>query len=110
MSTKLKLLGVDVASFGDAMGATEGALEVVFNDPVAGTYAKLVVSDDAKTLLGGILVGDATPYALLKPMVGGHCSRRPGGADRAGRRRTGVRNLGAARRCRDLLLQRRHQR
>ncbi len=71
LSTKLKLLGVDVASFGDAMGATEGALEVVFNDPVAGTYAKVVVSDDAKTLLGGVLVGDATQYALLKPMVGG---------------------------------------
>jgi nitrite reductase (NADH) large subunit len=71
LSTKLKLLGVDVASFGDAMGATEGALEVVFNDPVAGTYAKVVVSDDAKTLLGGVLVGDASQYALLKPMVGG---------------------------------------
>ncbi|WP_110471558.1 nitrite reductase large subunit NirB [Williamsia limnetica] len=71
LSTKLKLLGVDVASFGDAMGTTEGALEVVFNDPVAGTYAKVVVSDDAKTLLGGVLVGDATQYALLKPMVGG---------------------------------------
>lgn len=71
LSTKLKLLGVDVASFGDAMGATDGALEVVFNDPVAGTYAKVVVSDDAKTLLGGVLVGDATQYALLKPMVGG---------------------------------------
>ncbi|PXW30973.1 UNVERIFIED_CONTAM: assimilatory nitrite reductase (NAD(P)H) large subunit precursor [Williamsia faeni] len=71
MSTKLKLLGVDVASFGDAMGATAGCLEVVFNDPVAGTYSKVVVSDDAKTLLGGVLVGDATQYALLKPMVGG---------------------------------------
>jgi nitrite reductase (NADH) large subunit len=71
LSTKLKALGVDVASFGDAMGASEGALEVVFNDPVAGTYAKVVVSDDAKTLLGGVLVGDASQYALLKPMVGG---------------------------------------
>lgn len=71
LSTKLKALGVDVASFGDAMGASEGALEVVFNDPVAGTYAKVVVSDDAKTLLGGVLVGDAGQYALLKPMVGG---------------------------------------
>ncbi|WP_328858539.1 nitrite reductase large subunit NirB [Williamsia herbipolensis] len=70
MSTKLKLLGVDVASFGDAMAATEGALEVVFSDPVAGTYAKVVVSDDARTLLGGILVGDADAYAMLKPMVG----------------------------------------
>lgn len=70
MSTKLKLLGVDVASFGDAMGVTDGALEIVYSDPVAGTYKKLVLSDDAATLLGGILVGDADAYAILKPMVG----------------------------------------
>ncbi|GFG71764.1 nitrite reductase large subunit NirB [Mycolicibacter senuensis] len=70
MSTKLKLLGVDVASFGDAMGATENSLSVVVNDPVKGTYAKLVLSDDAKTLLGGILVGDASAYGVLRPMVG----------------------------------------
>ncbi len=70
MSTKLKLLGVDVASFGDAMGTTENCLEIVYHDPVAGKYAKVVVSDDAKTLLGGILVGDASAYAMLKPMVG----------------------------------------
>ncbi|MGV0790760.1 nitrite reductase large subunit NirB [Mycolicibacterium sp. XJ1819] len=70
MSTKLKLLGVDVASFGDAMGATPGCLEVVVNDPVNRTYAKLVLSDDAATLLGGILVGDASAYGILRPMVG----------------------------------------
>jgi nitrite reductase (NADH) large subunit len=69
-STKLKLLGVDVASFGDAHATTEGALEVVFNDAVAGTYAKVVVSDDAQTLLGGILVGDAGAYTMLRPLVG----------------------------------------
>ena len=70
LSTKLKLLGVDVASFGDAMAATPGALEVVLNDAVARTYAKLVVSDDAKTLLGGVLVGDASAYGTLRPLVG----------------------------------------
>jgi nitrite reductase (NADH) large subunit len=70
MSTRLKMLGVDVASFGDAHAATPGALAVVVNDPVAGTYAKLVVSDDARTLLGGILVGDASRYATLRPLVG----------------------------------------
>ena len=69
-STKLKLLGVDVASFGDAMGATPGCLEVAVNDAVKQTYAKLVLSDDAKTLLGGILVGDASAYGVLRPMVG----------------------------------------
>jgi nitrite reductase (NADH) large subunit len=70
MSTKLKLLGVDVASFGDAMGVTPDCLEVVVNDAVNQTYAKLVLSDDAKTLLGGILVGDASAYGILRPMVG----------------------------------------
>ncbi|TAK70766.1 MAG: nitrite reductase large subunit [Actinomycetota bacterium] len=70
MSTKLKLLGVDVASFGDAHGDTPGALELVWADHVAGVYKKLVVSDDATTLLGGVLVGDASSYAALRPLVG----------------------------------------
>ncbi|MFD9665697.1 nitrite reductase large subunit NirB [Rhodococcus sp. NPDC059968] len=70
LSTKLKLMGVDVASFGDAHAQTAGALEVVLSDAAKGTYAKLVVSDDAKTLLGGILVGDASAYASLRPLVG----------------------------------------
>ena len=70
MSTKLKLLAVDVASFGDAMGVTPNCLEVAVNDAVSQTYAKLVLSDDAKTLLGGILVGDASAYGVLRPMVG----------------------------------------
>ncbi|OPX08141.1 nitrite reductase large subunit NirB [Mycobacterium sp. AT1] len=70
MSTKLKLLGVDVASFGDAMGVTPDCLEVVVNDAVNQTYAKLVLSDDAATLLGGILVGDVAAYGVLRPMVG----------------------------------------
>ena len=70
LSTKLKLLGVDVASFGDAFAAEPGGLEVVISDPVAGVYKKLVMSDDARTLRGGILVGDASAYAALRPMVG----------------------------------------
>lgn len=69
-STKLKLLGVDVASFGDALALTPGALEVTLNNPVQRSYAKLVVSDDARTLLGGVLVGDASKYAMLRPLVG----------------------------------------
>ncbi|WP_067971328.1 nitrite reductase large subunit NirB [Nocardiopsis trehalosi] len=69
-STKLKLLGVDVASFGDAAATADGALEVVLNDAPGRRYAKLVVSDDATTLLGGVLVGDATAYAALRPLVG----------------------------------------
>ena len=69
-ATRLKLAGVDVASFGDAFARTPGALEVVWADPVGGVYKKLVLSDDARTLLGGVLVGDATAYASLRPMVG----------------------------------------
>ncbi|MFT4085176.1 MAG: nitrite reductase large subunit NirB [Nocardioides sp.] len=69
MSTKLKLLGVDVASFGDAHGTTEGSLEVVYADDVAGVYKKLVVSEDGSRLLGGVLVGDASAYGVLRPMV-----------------------------------------
>ncbi|NHC15661.1 nitrite reductase large subunit NirB [Motilibacter deserti] len=71
LSTKLKLLGVDVASFGDAHAASPGALEVVYTDQVAGTYKKLVLSDDAQTLLGGVLVGDASAYPALRGLVGG---------------------------------------
>ncbi|WP_081287902.1 nitrite reductase large subunit NirB [Mycobacterium asiaticum] len=91
LSTKLKLLGVDVASFGDAMGTTEDCLEVVINDAVNRTYAKLVLSDDAKTLLGGVLVGDASSYGVLRPMVGSELPGDPlaliapaGSADGAG--------------------------
>ncbi len=77
-STKLKLLGVDVASFGDAHAKAEGALEVIHNDPVAGRYAKLVVSDDARTLLGGVLVGDAELYGTLRALVGAALPADPG--------------------------------
>ncbi|GAA2216165.1 nitrite reductase large subunit NirB [Nonomuraea monospora] len=66
MSTKLKLLGVEVAQF----GAMEGALDVTYMDPVGGVYKKLFISDDARTLLGGICVGDASPYTQLRPFVG----------------------------------------
>ncbi|MEU9827112.1 nitrite reductase large subunit NirB [Micromonospora chersina] len=70
-ATKLKLLGVDVASFGDAHGVTPGCLDVTFTDPATRAYAKLVLSDDAKTLLGGVLVGDASAYPTLRASVGG---------------------------------------
>ena len=65
MSTKLKLMGVDVASIGDAQGATPGALNYIFTDEPAGHYKKLVVSGDRKYVLGAVLVGDATEYGSL---------------------------------------------
>ncbi|GAB3858025.1 hypothetical protein GCM10029963_57000 [Micromonospora andamanensis] len=76
-ATKLKLLGVDVASFGDAHGATPGCLDVTWTDPAARVYAKLVLSDDASTLLGGVLVGDASAYPTLRASVGGPLPAAP---------------------------------
>jgi nitrite reductase (NADH) large subunit len=69
LSTKLKLLGVDVASFGDAHGATADCLDVVYADSRSGTYKKLVIGRDGR-LLGGILVGDAEAYGTLKAFTG----------------------------------------
>ncbi|WP_064721876.1 nitrite reductase large subunit NirB [Paenarthrobacter nicotinovorans] len=77
-ATKLKLSGVDVASFGDAFARTEHALEIVYADPARGVYQKIVTTDDAKTLLGGIFVGDASPYMSLRPLLGRELSAEPG--------------------------------
>ncbi|NQX04594.1 nitrite reductase large subunit [Rathayibacter sp. VKM Ac-2856] len=76
-ATKLKLSGVEVASFGDALGTGEGALEVVYADPARGLYQKIVVSDDARTLLGGMFVGDAGPYSSLRPLLGRELPAEP---------------------------------
>src|SRR5207237_1832238 len=65
MSTKLKLLGVDVGSFGDAHATRPGSRVLSFTDSVAGIYKKLVVSADRQRLLGGVLVGDASGYGQL---------------------------------------------
>ncbi|WP_051668450.1 nitrite reductase large subunit NirB [Deinococcus frigens] len=62
LSTKLKLLGVEVGSFGDAKGVTEGCRTVSLSDNVRGTYSKLVLSADGLRMLGGLLVGDTARY------------------------------------------------
>lgn len=67
MSTKLKLMGVDVASIGDAHASTPDAVSYVYTDEVV--YKKLVVSGDRKSLLGAILVGDASDYGALLQLV-----------------------------------------
>src|SRR5262245_55211314 len=69
LSTKLKLMGVDVCSIGDAHGSTPGALNYVFTDEATGVYKKLVVSEDRKQMLGAILVGDAGDYGTLLQMT-----------------------------------------
>ena len=65
MSTKLKLLGVDVGSIGDAHGKTAGAINFVFCDERDEVYKRLVVSADGSTLLGAVLVGDCSDYDSL---------------------------------------------
>lgn len=69
MSTKLKLLGVDVASIGDAHAHTAGAQSYIFNDDVAEVYKRLVVSADGKKLLGAVLVGEAEAYGTLLQLM-----------------------------------------
>ncbi|MEM7381536.1 MAG: nitrite reductase large subunit NirB, partial [Bacteroidota bacterium] len=65
MSTKLKLIGVDVASFGEPFTSEEEAHSIVFENKLQGLYKRINVSKDGKTLLGGILVGDASDYNML---------------------------------------------
>ncbi|MGB0449219.1 MAG: nitrite reductase large subunit NirB [Porticoccaceae bacterium] len=65
MSTKLKLLGVDVGSIGDAHGREEGSVAYTFSDERIDVYKRLIVSADGKKLLGAVLVGDCSDYDTL---------------------------------------------
>lgn len=79
MSTKLKLLGVDVASFGDAFADERGGRSIVFQDLVSGVYKKLVLDPEGKQLVGGILVGEAEEFTALSALVkaGGALPAKP---------------------------------
>ena len=69
MSTKLKLMGVDVASIGDAQGKTANSRSYQYIDEVKQIYKKIVVSQDGKQLLGAVLVGNADEYGTLLQMA-----------------------------------------
>lgn len=69
MSTKLKLMGVDVASIGDCHARSEGALSYAYTDEVNQVYKKIVVSADKKLLLGAVMIGDADDYGNLLQMA-----------------------------------------
>jgi len=69
MSTKLKLMGVDVASIGDAQGKTPGCRSFQYVDELKQVYKKIVVSPDGKQLLGAVLVGNADEYGTLLQMA-----------------------------------------
>ena len=69
MSTKLKLLGVDVGSIGDAHGATPGSQSYRFIGEAEGSYRRLVLSDDGKHVIGAVLVGDNSYYDTILQYV-----------------------------------------
>lgn len=65
MSTKLKLIGTDVASFGDPFIEEPACKTIRYENKAKGIYKRINVSPDGKELLGGILVGDAEQYNML---------------------------------------------
>jgi nitrite reductase (NAD(P)H) len=99
LSTKLKLLGVDVASFGDFFADRDGpkylppkaarkankeqsviqaltdgqppapVKSLVYRDPFQNVYKKYLFTEDGKYLLGGMMIGDTKDYVKLVPMV-----------------------------------------
>lgn len=69
MSAKLKLMGVDVGSIGDAKGRVTGCRSYVYLDESVPVYKRLVVSCDNKKLLGAVLVGDTTDYSNLLQLM-----------------------------------------
>ncbi|PTU22771.1 hypothetical protein P175DRAFT_0499315 [Aspergillus ochraceoroseus IBT 24754] len=95
LSTKLKLLGVDVASFGDFFADRDGpkflpgrrpslsdarapdavvekeplVKALTYRDPFGGVYKKYLFTMDGKYLLGGMMIGDTKDYVKLNQMV-----------------------------------------
>ncbi len=75
LSTKLKLLGVDVASFGQSNATGDGVDELVYNDPVNKIFRRLVLDVETGRLLGGALVGDVSGYELLTAVTLGQATQ-----------------------------------
>ncbi len=65
MSTQLKLIGVEVASFGDPFIEHQDGTPIVYENKFTGIYKRINVSKDGTKLLGGILVGDSSDYNSL---------------------------------------------
>jgi len=65
MSTKLKLIGVDVASYGEPFMPVEKGYSIIYENKTKNLYKRINVSHDGKKLLGGILVGDASDYNMF---------------------------------------------
>jgi nitrite reductase (NADH) large subunit len=81
LSTKLKLLGCDVASFGENQPSPDDrdVSSLIWNDPLSGIYRKLIFNKDGTKLRGGILVGDAGDYTTLHALAvkGGELPENP---------------------------------
>lgn len=87
LSTKLKLLGVDVASFGDFFADRDGpkflpgrrqsandnsehlVKGLTYKDPFDGVYKKYLFTMNGEYLLGGMMIGDTRDYIKLNQMV-----------------------------------------
>ncbi|GBQ85109.1 nitrite reductase large subunit [Gluconacetobacter johannae DSM 13595] len=69
MSTRLKLLGVDVGSIGDAHGATAGSSSYRFIGEAEGSYRRLILSADGASVIGAVLVGDNSYYDTIVQYV-----------------------------------------
>lgn len=98
LSTKLKLLGVDVASFGDFFADRDGprflpggraskfngtqpaeygnvqpngqqVKALTYRDPFDAVYKKYLFTMDGKHILGGMMIGDTKDYLKLNQMV-----------------------------------------
>jgi len=95
MSTKLKLIGVDVASFGDAFITEPDCRTIVFEDTHKGIYKRINISTDGKQLLGGILIGDADAYNMLLQTVNNKIILPPNPEDLILGLRGGAENEGA---------------
>lgn len=69
MSTRLKLVGVEVASFGDPFSPAGNCQSIVFEDRLKGIYKRIDITPDGQRLLGGILIGEASAYNMLLQTV-----------------------------------------
>ncbi len=63
LATKLKVMGVELASMGITEPKDDGDEVIQFSEPRRGTYKKLIVRDGR--LVGGILMGDISKAAYL---------------------------------------------
>ncbi len=70
MSTKLKLIGTEVGSFGDALSEKQGeSYPIIYQDNLKGIYKRINICKKENILLGGVLVGDTSSYGMLLQMT-----------------------------------------